>query len=307
MHRFVPKRTFDSTTAGPNRMVVALFPTKGEADNAQHRLITEGIPVSVITLKVLKEVGPVPDSMDAEMTFLKLDPFFWFLGDLKKDYAQYIRNGDTALSVEVATEEAEQSVVSIIRAFQPVRLDEIDPVYCRVAALTRRAGPPITGVDLTLIESMGPAEEGEASMSIQEILDSKALKVETTFAGTNARAAASEMVGYGIAALVVVSQNDDVVGLVSERELVAAFTKHGDALSGLKVGDIMRRDVITIGPEDHVTRAMALMTQHRTRHLPVIQQRRLIGIVSIGDLVKNRLENLEAETRVMRDIYIAGR
>jgi CBS domain-containing protein len=69
----------------------------------------------------------------------------------------------------------------------------------------------------------------------------------------------------------------------------------------------MRRDVYTVDPEDHVTRAMALMTQHRVRHLPVVSSGKVVGIVSIGDAVKNRLDDLEAETRVLRDIYIAAR
>lgn len=125
IHTIVRRRDYDSAISGPKRKIVALFSSKGEAENAQHRLISEGAAARTVTLQVLKEIGPVPDSMDPEWTFLKLDPFFWFLGNLKEDYAQYIRNGETALSVEVRSDDEAEEVISILEAFQPIRVDQV--------------------------------------------------------------------------------------------------------------------------------------------------------------------------------------
>jgi CBS domain-containing protein len=143
-------------------------------------------------------------------------------------------------------------------------------------------------------------------MSIEAILKSKGSAVATISPDATLPSAADEMLRRNIAALVVVS-NDAIVGVISEREIVAAFSHHGAKLSSMNVAEIMRRDVYTVTAEDHVTRAMALMTQHRVRHLPVVRDGKLAGIVSIGDAVKNRLDDLEIETRILRDIYFAAR
>jgi CBS domain-containing protein len=74
----------------------------------------------------------------------------------------------------------------------------------------------------------------------------------------------------------------------------------------MTVLDVMTRSVITVTPDDTLRRAMTLMTNHRVRHLIVIADGQLAGIVSIGDVVKNRLEDLEAESNVLRDAYIAA-
>jgi CBS domain-containing protein len=143
-------------------------------------------------------------------------------------------------------------------------------------------------------------------MSINSILKAKGTRVIRTTPDATVKSAADEMHRQGIAAVLVMSR-DQIIGVISEREIVGGFAQHGEKLSGMTVEQIMRRDFYTVDPEDHVTRAMALMTQHRVRHLPVVSSGKVVGIVSIGDAVKNRLDDLEAETRVLRDIYIAAR
>ena len=143
-------------------------------------------------------------------------------------------------------------------------------------------------------------------MTVQSILRTKGGEVVSVAPDANVESAADEMRSKGIAALVVKS-GDEVLGIVSEKEIVAGFSQFGDRLATMSVKDIMRHDVHTVAPDDHVTRAMALMTQYRVRHLPVVQGEKLVGLISIGDAVKNRLDDLEAETRVLRDIYIAAR
>ncbi len=75
----------------------------------------------------------------------------------------------------------------------------------------------------------------------------------------------------------------------------------------IPVKEIMRRGVITVSPDESVTRVMNLMTRYRVRHIPVVRDGQLAGIVSIGDVVKHRLEDLELETNVLRDVYNAAR
>jgi CBS domain-containing protein len=74
----------------------------------------------------------------------------------------------------------------------------------------------------------------------------------------------------------------------------------------MPVLDVMTHTTITVAPDDTLKRAMSLMTHHRVRHLPVIANDKLVGIVSIGDVVKHRLEDLETESNVLRDAYIAA-
>jgi CBS domain-containing protein len=73
------------------------------------------------------------------------------------------------------------------------------------------------------------------------------------------------------------------------------------------VKEIMRYGVITVSPDESINRVMKLMTRHRVRHMPVLRDGELAGIISIGDVVKHRLEDLELETNVLRDAYIAAR
>jgi CBS domain-containing protein len=113
------------------------------------------------------------------------------------------------------------------------------------------------------------------------------------------------MQAHGTAAMVVKSA-DLVGGLISEREIVHAISQHGERALSMAVLDVMTRSAITVTPGDTLKRAMTLMTNHRVRHLIVIGNGQLVGIVSIGDVVKYRLEDLEAESNVLRDAYIAA-
>lgn len=84
-----------------------------------------------------------------------------------------------------------------------------------------------------------------------------------------------------------------------------ALAEHGTALLALKAEDLMTREVVTCSREDTLQSVMVKMTQRRIRHLPVVEQGQLAGIVSIGDAVKSRLEEVELEANVLRDSYLA--
>ncbi|HEY6700188.1 MAG TPA: CBS domain-containing protein, partial [Pseudolabrys sp.] len=123
---------------------------------------------------------------------------------------------------------------------------------------------------------------------------------------TSIKSAADWLRAKNIGALVVTSGNA-VLGLVSEREIVHAFSRYGEATGSMPVKEIMQNGVTTVPPNESVSRVMNLMTHHRVRHIPVLRDGRLAGIISIGDVVKQRLDDLELETNVLRDAYNAAR
>jgi CBS domain-containing protein len=143
-------------------------------------------------------------------------------------------------------------------------------------------------------------------MSIDTILRQKGTEVATIEPEASIRRAADWLRVKNIGALVV-TDGTAVLGLISEREIVHAFSSHGDAAASMHVKEIMRYGVITISPDDSVNRVMQLMTRHRVRHMPVLRDGKLVGIISIGDVVKHRLQDLESETNVLRDAYMATR
>jgi CBS domain-containing protein len=96
-----------------------------------------------------------------------------------------------------------------------------------------------------------------------------------------------------------------VLGIISERDIARAVADRGAALGDMRVGDLMTREVVTCAPDDSIGEIMAIMTERRFRHLPVMQDGAMCGIISIGDVVKSRLEEVENEAAAMRE-YIAG-
>lgn len=104
---------------------------------------------------------------------------------------------------------------------------------------------------------------------------------------------------------VLVIDHGQIHGLVSERDICAALHVHGCTILEQPASAIMSSPVVTAGPHDSVNDAMAIMTDRRFRHLPIVENGQLLGLVSIGDLVKHRIEAAEAEAAAMKD-YIAS-
>ena len=104
----------------------------------------------------------------------------------------------------------------------------------------------------------------------------------------------------------VVVSTDGVVGIVSERDVVRKLHERGGELLRLPVSEIMTTMVATCTPADTVDHLSALMTNKRVRHIPVVENNRLVGIVSIGDIVKQRMEELESEQRALQDYITRG-
>lgn len=143
-------------------------------------------------------------------------------------------------------------------------------------------------------------------MKVAEILKQKGREVHTVRPGEKIETLTHRLRMAGVGALVVVDDAGQVQGMVSERDVIHALALHGAGALAMHVGDIMTRRPVTCTPEDSLARVARLMTEHRVRHLPVLDGGRLAGLVSIGDVVKHRLAEMELEANVLRDIAIAG-
>lgn len=142
-------------------------------------------------------------------------------------------------------------------------------------------------------------------MDVEAILRSKGRAVATIRREETVRAAVNELISRNIGALVVSGDGDSVDGIVSERDIVHALAARGADLLSLKVAEVMTQPAVTCDPQDSIEQLMAEMTNRRIRHFPVVRDGRLCGIVSIGDVVKNRLGEVEYEARSLRS-FIAG-
>jgi CBS domain-containing protein len=107
-----------------------------------------------------------------------------------------------------------------------------------------------------------------------------------------------------IGALLVVNDQGRAVGILSERDIVTGIATEGADLTKVTVGSLMTTDVVTCAPDDSVVQLMGKMTERRVRHLPVYDGDELLGIVSIGDAVKNRIEEIEAEATALREYLV---
>ncbi len=147
----------------------------------------------------------------------------------------------------------------------------------------------------------------EAGMKVEGILKSKGRSVEVIEPWASVAEAVRRLNGPPtIGALVVCADAARrVAGMITERDIVRALGKHGTRVLDMQVEDVMSRHVPVCSPEDSVASLMQEMTRSRYRQVPVVENNRLIGIVSIGDVVKERLAEMELETGVLRDLYIA--
>lgn len=138
-------------------------------------------------------------------------------------------------------------------------------------------------------------------MNVATILKAKGADVATVSSDAKISAVARTMKDRVIGALVVTGDEAQLLGIISERDIVQGLVERGRDLLDARVGDLMTVDVLTCAPEDRITKLMARMTERRIRHLPVVDDGALCGIVSIGDVVKNRLDEIEAEASALRE------
>jgi CBS domain-containing protein len=144
-------------------------------------------------------------------------------------------------------------------------------------------------------------------MKVAEILRIKGSFVKTVPPHETALLASGHLRAEQIGALVVSTDGNSIDGIISERDLAYGLATHCERLPTIRISELMTRAVIVCSPEDSVTDVMKLMTQHRTRHVPVKDRDQLVGIISIGDVLKHRLGELQEEADVLRDYAVAAR
>ncbi len=142
-------------------------------------------------------------------------------------------------------------------------------------------------------------------MSVSDILNTKGTVVETIASSSPIAAAVAQLREKRLGALVVCDQARTIAGILSERDIIRGLAEHGDAVMKMTVADLMTTAVTTCTPADSVATVMQSMTDGRFRHQPVVVDGQLAGIISIGDVVKKRLAEMEHEADAMRE-YIAG-
>jgi CBS domain-containing protein len=136
-----------------------------------------------------------------------------------------------------------------------------------------------------------------AAMNVDSILRTKGGEVVTTRPDVSIADIARLLHGRRIGAVVVLSEGGGISGMA----------EHGEEVSRLTVGRLMTREVVTCAPGDTIRDVMTLMTHRRVRHVPVVEADRLVGIVSIGDVVKSRIEETEVEVDSLRDYVMNTR
>lgn len=143
-------------------------------------------------------------------------------------------------------------------------------------------------------------------MHVASILKVKGHAVETVRADASLTAVAERLAAKRIGAVVVTERSGAIAGIVSERDIVQALAKQGPACLDWPVSEIMTRDVLTCSADDTIDELMSRMTARRCRHLPVVEDRKLTGIISIGDVVKHHIAEVEMEASALRGYIVAG-
>lgn len=141
---------------------------------------------------------------------------------------------------------------------------------------------------------------------IEAILKDKGGRVQTIRATATLKEAAGMLDQKRIGAVVAVDDDGALIGVLSERDIVRRFARNGAATTDMTVADAMTRGIITAGPKEDVDTCLGRMTDRRIRHLPVIESGELRGIISIGDLVKYKIDAVLAESEAMTAYIKSG-
>jgi CBS domain-containing protein len=145
-------------------------------------------------------------------------------------------------------------------------------------------------------------------MKVEAILRKKGRSVQTILSWSTVAEALHRMAGPPrIGALVVTESDGHIAGMITERDIIRELERHPDQLLERPVSYVMGRHVPVCFPQHSIEQVMLQMTRLRYRHLPVVERGRLVGMVSIGDVVKYRIDEIQLEANVLRDLYIASR
>lgn len=138
-------------------------------------------------------------------------------------------------------------------------------------------------------------------MKVTDILSAKGREVVVIEPTANLQTAAKLLASRKIGAVVILGAGERIAGILSERDIVRALAERGASALESPVGQTMTRDVMTCSEDDTCAEIMERMTTRKIRHLPVVVDSKMVGLISIGDVVKQRVEEIERESAAMRD------
>ncbi|WP_374651636.1 CBS domain-containing protein [Dongia sp.] len=143
-------------------------------------------------------------------------------------------------------------------------------------------------------------------MTVASILKQKPDRLISVSESASLADVAAVLTRENIGAVPVLAANGEMIGIISERDIVRQIAREGSGVLSRTVSSMMTKSVVCCAPEDSVASTMALMTERRFRHLPVRSNGRIVGMISIGDVVKRRVEDAEREAESLRDYIVRG-
>ncbi|MBV9163500.1 MAG: CBS domain-containing protein [Pseudonocardiales bacterium] len=145
-------------------------------------------------------------------------------------------------------------------------------------------------------------------MKVEGIITKKGRSVQTIQPWSTVAEAVHRLAGPPrIGALVVMGPDGRITGMITERDIIRGLERHGGQLLDRQVTEVMERHVPVCSPQDSIEHVMLQMTRLRCRHLPIVDRGQLAGLISIGDAVKHRIDEIRLEAEILRDLYIASR
>ncbi|MEE4377243.1 MAG: CBS domain-containing protein [Candidatus Competibacteraceae bacterium] len=138
-------------------------------------------------------------------------------------------------------------------------------------------------------------------LKIKQLLEKKGSNAVTIAESASVMAAIHTMHQHGVGSVIIPSASGEPIGILTERDIIRLYAEGRIAFDTLLVKDCMTTGLILAKPDDEVTEVLTVMTQRRFRHMPVVQEDQIIGVISIGDLVKAQLEETAEEARALRD------
>jgi CBS domain-containing protein len=160
-----------------------------------------------------------------------------------------------------------------------------------------------------LIDAFAVTHQGREDqlMKVSDILRAKGSNVVSVPATATVMTLVHRLKLERVGAAIVTGNGKTIDGIISERDVAWGLAEHGADLLNLRVADVMTKSVLTCTPDDTITSIARIMTDRRLRHLPVLSQGDLVGVVSIGDVVKHRIDEMQLEANVLRDYATARR
>ena len=142
-------------------------------------------------------------------------------------------------------------------------------------------------------------------MNVKDLLERKSGGIITVRASITILEAIDTMTSSKVGALLIESDDNRLIGIVTERDILRLCAANHGQLENVQLADVMTSDLIVGTPECSIDEAMSLMTEHRFRHLPIMEGGQAVGVISIGDLVKAKLKDVSVEVKYLRD-YISA-